>query len=142
MRLEHLLSGERPSPCSYRGGNIHWGKALQTKGRDRKLEGSSCRDLSVPERRKRDGVSRKTILRRKKEKRCMKHTALVRQLPQERILDKKHLRKKWDQTDRFFRGNADEGEKERERRHVPVKGIPFEGGDADKQTSQSYSSVG
>ncbi len=57
----------------------------------------------------------------------MKHTALVRQLPQERILDKKHLRKKWDQTDRFFRGNAEEGEKERERRHVPVKGIPSEG---------------
>ena len=123
MRLEHLLSGERPSPCPYGGGNIHWEKALQTKGRDRKLEGSSCRDLSVPERRKRDGVSRKNDTAEEKRKTMYEtYSSRKRESWIRSIFGKNRIR----QTV-FFRGNAEEGEKERERRHVPVKGIPSEG---------------
>ena len=52
----------------------------------------------------------------------MKHIAPVREK-----LRRKHSEKKQDRSDLFFEGNSKEGEKERERRHVPVKGIPFEG---------------
>jgi hypothetical protein len=95
---------------------------LPNKGRDRKLEGSSCRDLSVPEKKGR-GIKEKRYCESKKKKTMYetyssrKRESSMASIPKENRIN---------QTV-FFQGNAKEGEKERERRHVPVKGIPFEG---------------